>query len=154
ELVHLKTLRDLFVSQRYGVLDWVLLQKRFDQWRAILIHRNTDEYNTFALQLAIHSVEARDLLNAGNAPGRPEVQYDNLAGKRCRVEACAIKRRQRQPGKLCRCGAGNRWSRGWSPRCAFLQKCQVLLGIACQPREAGDYSLLRIENGVVGNRDR
>lgn len=82
--------------------DWIgdlhALDEGTDYVRATLIDGRSDDNDALVSMGQLESVQFRDFLSAGRAPGRPEIKDDNLAEKIGRIDWFAIQVRHRPGG--------------------------------------------------------
>jgi hypothetical protein len=85
------------------MLDCVLLEKRRDDGLALTILRNREDGELIA-ELRLQPVERGHLLDAGDAPGRPEIDQHELVFEIGELFLRAVARRERER---------RRWQRRW-----------------------------------------
>ncbi len=86
ELVEVELFVERFAAEADGVVHRVFLQEGLHAGDAFFIHRNAD----YGDAVVVEFVETGDLLNAGDAPGGPEIYDDNFAGERGGVGGGAV----------------------------------------------------------------
>src|SRR5215472_12585353 len=79
--LELQLCRQCLGTKRYRVVHRMLLQKRLDAFRTLLIHGDAHYNDALGSELLVHLVETGNLLDAGHAPSRPEVHDDHFAGQ-------------------------------------------------------------------------
>jgi hypothetical protein len=67
------------VAKHDAVVDFSFFDEGIDGLPAIVIHRDTENFEAAVLVFALEFLEPGDLNDAGSAPGCPEIEQDDFA---------------------------------------------------------------------------